>query len=182
MEKIKIKNISILCASHKGFDDRGCIGCNCDDSCCKFGADFDEEAYQFVIQHKDKIEKLIGVKIEDCFEKEIHKYSDYLGGQMRRSKMKGRYCVFHKLNKKGCTLYQLVHEEKISPRILPTICKTFPLSWENDKILLYNEQADSVIPIDCNCLEIANTSTKSILETQKDIIDDVFEIENNLRN
>jgi hypothetical protein len=173
----KIK-ISDQCFTQKGFNEAGCYGCDCNDSCCKFGADFDKESYDLVIANNEEIEKLVNRKIEDCFEKEWSNDSEFLGNNSIRS-VKGDhgYCIFHNTEGKGCILYKLESQGKINRRIIPSICRLFPLSWENGNLIVYHEQKDSVIPHDCNCVESINTTSKNILETQKEEILDIFNLD-----
>lgn len=176
--KIKILKISKKCYSQKGFNEKGCYGCKCDDSCCKYGADFDQEAFDLVIQNRQVLEKYLEKEIKDCFEATFSKDSEYLGGNSIRSiKGDNGFCVFHNKQGKGCLLYQLVQSEEISnKRIIPSICRLFPLSWDKSELKIYDEQDNSIIPIDCNCIEDENKTEKSILETQKKEIDDIFDV------
>lgn len=182
--KIKISKISERCYSQKGFDNRGCYGCNCDDSCCKFGADFDKESYDLVIKNKEIIEPLIECKIEKCFDSEFSNDKEYLGENSIISlKGKNGYCVFHNKNKKGCVLYELVITKGISKRMIPSICRLFPLSWENGTIVVYDELEEkepyplTTIPLDCNCLELNNTTSNNLVITQKKEMDDIFDMD-----
>ncbi len=176
--KIKISKISKKCFLQKGFDDKGCYGCKCDDSCCKYGADFDQESFNLIIQNKDMLEKIIGKNINDCFEKTFSKDSEYLGNNSIRSiKGENGFCVFHNKKSKGCILYHLVQSGEISNRkIIPSICRLFPLTWDNGKLKVYNEQENCIIPIDCNCIDPENVTKRNILETQKPEINDIFDI------
>ena len=181
--KIKISKISKKCYSQKGFDSRGCYGCNCDDSCCKYGADFDKEAYDLVIQNKKIIEPLVECQVEKCFESKFSNDKEFLGENSIRSlKGKNGFCVFHNKNRKGCILYKLVNTKGINKRIIPSICRLFPLSWENSTLIVYNELENTdqfplaTIPIDCNCMELENTTSNNLVETQKKEIDDIFDI------
>lgn len=176
--KIKISRISKKCYEQKGFDEKGCYGCKCKDSCCRFGADFDQEAYDLVLANRQVIEKNIGQKIETCFETRPSGDPEYLGkNSIRSKKNESGFCVFHAKSGKGCILYKLVLSGEIANRrIIPSICRLFPLTWNNGVLQVYDEQENSTIPADCNCLEKSNNTTKNILETQKHELDDIFEL------
>ncbi len=178
-DKIKISKISKQSFIQKGFDERGCFGCKCNDSCCKYGSDFDKESYDLVISNKNLIEPLINKKIEDCFEKKWSNDNEFLGNNSTSS-IKGNhgFCVFHNTEGKGCILYNLVNVKKINKRIIPSICRLFPLNWHKGELIVYNEQKKEVIPNDCNCVDLQNTTSKNILETQKKEINDIFDIDN----
>lgn len=174
--KIKILKISKKCYLQKGFDDHGCYGCECDDSCCKFGADFDKESYDLVAENKQIIGEIIGKRIENWFEIKFSNDLEYLGKNSIRSiKGENGYCVFHKQKGKGCILYQLVSSGKITNRrIIPSICRLFPLSWNKSELIVCDEEGGT-IPKDCNCLK-SNITRKSLFDTQKKEIDDIFDI------
>ncbi len=175
--KIKIAAVSKLASSQKGFDEKGCFGCKCKDSCCRYGADFDKEAYDLVIVNKNLIEPLIGRKIEDCFEKKWSDDTEFLGNNSVRSiKNEQDFCIFHNTKGKGCMLYNLANTQGINRRIVPSICRLFPLSWRKGTLIVANEEKGSAIPDDCNCVDPQNTTSKSIVETQKDEIKDIFEM------
>lgn len=173
--KIKINTISDRCLKQKGFDERGCFDCACPDSCCKFGADFDAEAYELVIAHSSAIEPLIGRKVSDCFGKKWHHDPEYLGGKMIRSR-KGPdgFCAFHNPSGKGCILYKLAMEKKAAKRIIPSICRVFPLTWDNGKLVVYDEHGNGAIPRACNCVEAANKTLKTVLHTRQEEFEDIF--------
>jgi len=79
--------------------------------------------------------------------------------------------MFRLPNRKGCVLYKLVEGGKAKRRIIPSICRLYPLSWGGGKI--YFEDA---IEPDCRCLHRDNSSSKSIFETQIKEIKDIFKI------
>ena len=156
-----------------------CYGCKCNDSCCKYGADFDKKSYDLIKKHKILVEDRINININDCFDNVFSGDMEFIGGNSIRSLVGADgYCVFHNKNGKGCILYEIVNNNKhISKILIPSICRLFPLSWENVKLIVYTEQRDSIIPIDCNCLDINNKTTKNILETQKNELIDIIEIQ-----
>ncbi|MFH1275681.1 MAG: hypothetical protein ABIH82_01065 [Candidatus Woesearchaeota archaeon] len=177
VNKIKISKISEECFQQKGFDEKGCFNCSCNDSCCRYGADFDKESYDLVLSNKNLIEPLIKMKIENCFEKEFSDDKEFLGNNSIRSLTgKNSFCVFHNSAGKGCVLYNLVNQNKINKRIVPSICRLFPLSWGDGQLYVSTDE-ESCFPKDCNCLHIKNVTSKSIFETQKNEMDDIFNIE-----
>lgn len=177
MQKIPLSKIDPKCFVQKGFDERGCYGCSCDDSCCKFGADFDKAAFDLVVAHRSVVEPLVGRKVELCFKKQFSGDCEYLGGDAIKSvKGENGFCVFHNKEGKGCILYGLVSAKGLDRRIIPSICRLFPLSWGGGKLVVYDSYKGH-IPADCNCLDPTNLTTKSIWETQKDEIEDIFAID-----
>jgi hypothetical protein len=177
MNKIKISTISRDVFYQKGFDDRGCYGCACQDTCCTHGCDVDRESYHLIFEYRELIEELVGVKLEDCFEENWSGDKEYLGGNSIRSKRgQSNFCIFNVHAGKGCILYHLVSEVKVPRRIIPSICRLYPLTWDNGGIGLEKDCEPT-----CNCLEKENHSQSNIFETQKHEIKDIFEIRGEMR-
>lgn len=175
VKKIVIKKISKKVFTQKGFDERGCYGCDCKDLCCRHGCDVDFRCFEEIFKNRRIIEKALGKKLEDCFEKRIYNSREYLGGKVARSKkLETGFCAFHNKEGKGCVLYKLVSKKKISRVSVPSICRLFPISWGDDTLYLYNEE-DGSIPKSCNIFEKQNKTKKSIFETQEKEIKDIFE-------
>jgi len=177
MDKLNIKKISKSLYKFRGFDERGCYGSKCQCQCCQYGADVDKEAYDLIKKNRKIIEKRLNKKLEDCFHKTWYKDDEYLGGSHTRTKMGNTgYCIFHMSNiegkgVKGCLLYFLASKKKISKRIVPTICRLYPISWGNETLYLTDD-----FEKECNCLCNKNNSKENILETQKKDIEDIFDI------
>ena len=75
---------------------------------------------------------------------------------------------------KGCVLFKLAEEEQLPRRIIPSICRLFPISWNNGTMEYYEKEN---IPAVCNCLDPGNTNARAVIETQSEAIEDIFEIQ-----
>ncbi len=176
-DKIKISKVSKKCYLQKGFDGRGCYGCACCDVCCQYGADFDKVSYDLIVQNRDMLEPLLEQTIEQCFEDHFSNDPEFLGKNSIRSLTGANgFCAFHKKNGKGCILYELANENKVEKKIIPSICRMFPISWKNGKLIVYDEQENICIPDTCNCSEIENITSQTIWDTQKNSIVEIFDI------
>ena len=134
----------------------------------------DKEAYDLIKEHKARIERVSATKFEDFFENAWSGDRDFLGGNSIRSKVgKEGCCIFRFPEEKGCILFKLAMEDELPKRIIPSICRLFPLTWNNETLEYY---AREHVPEACNCLEAQNKEGKSIFETQKEAIEDIFEI------
>ena len=178
MNKIKLSKISKKCNTQKGFNNKGCFGCSCKDLCCfDANVDFDKESYELFMKYKALIEPIIKKPIEACFEKGWYNESDYLGGNMKGAiNNKDGYCIFHNEGGKGCILFNIVLENKLSQRMIPSICRLFPLSWMDGELVVYDEDGEDIIPPECNCMDPKNKTKKTVLDTQKKAVEDIFEI------
>jgi len=176
MDKIVIKKIKKECFQHKGFDNRGCMGTNCGDSCCRWGADFDEESMQLVYKNRLIIEKLIKRKLDLCFLKRKLGDSEFLGGNALRSRIRNGFCVFHNQSGKGCVLFALAYNGQIPQRAIPSICRLYPLTWNFGHLEVYK-------PIEkgCNTIIKSNKTGKSIMRTQKQAVEDIFSFIKNIK-
>ncbi|HPS21029.1 MAG TPA: hypothetical protein PKY78_08595 [Candidatus Omnitrophota bacterium] len=174
MKKIKIKNISKECFTRKGFGVK-CSVSSCQDACCRYGADFDKESYEKVYENRQLVEVATGIDLDLCFENEWQGDKDYLGGDCILSKvMPSGYCAFHSPNGKGCVLYQIAEKHGVSRRLIPSICRLYPLTWSDEgELIVYDEDGDD-IELDCVCTNPEMMSAQSLFETQKREIDDII--------
>jgi hypothetical protein len=171
MKKIPLKDIDEEVLSFRGIDGDGCFRTACDDECCKFGADVDKESYDLIFEYREFIEEAIGFRIEKCFKKRWLDDSHYLGGNAVETRVGARgFCMFHAAEGKGCVLYRLVQEEDLPRRLIPSICRLYPLTWEDGELMV----ADAV-HASCNCLK-KEAFAKSILATQWREVEDIFDL------
>lgn len=177
MKKIKISGISQKAPFQKGFGKSGCHNSGCPDSCCRYGADFDKAAYDLVLKHRRLVEERSGKKIETCFEDEWSGETDFLGGDSVRSTVADDgYCCFHSPSGKGCVLYQLVFEKALPKRLVPSVCRLYPLTWADGVLTVYDEDGEDNIEPDCACVDPKYPAQSNILATQFSEILDIFEI------
>jgi len=173
MKKIEITKIAKKVLSFRGLGHKGCYGADCDDECCKYGADIDKESYDLIFKNRKSVEKAIEAKLEDCFKDAWYDEEDFLGGNGTETKVgKSGFCMFHNPKGKGCVLYELVNVNKLPRRIIPSICRLYPLTWRGGELTVAGDIYDS-----CDC----KLSQKNILETQKKEIEDIFEIRSEIK-
>jgi hypothetical protein len=176
MNKIKINKIDKEVYKQPGFPTGpfdSCLHCHCGvnglgGTCCWEGADIDKEAYDLIIENKDELEKRIGQKISECFEKEWLEDTDFLGGKGIATKTKNNTCIFRVSPKRGCEIIKLVVEKKLPRRMIPSTCRIYPLTWDEGRLFVRE------IEPGCVCLNLDNKIKKSIFESQKSEIDDIF--------
>ena len=169
MNSIEIVGISEELFQLKGFDEKGCFGSDCQDACCRKGCDVDKESYGLIMQYRRDIEAFLEFPLEDCFEKVWSDQIDFLGGGSIRSSLINGSCSFHIPAGKGCVLFRLITERNYPKKMLPSICRLYPVTWDK-RILCLEKDIEKT----CNCLDPHNPGTTKLWDTQKEAIEDIF--------
>lgn len=179
MKKITIRHIDPKLKKQKGLFDDGCMGASdCKDECCEWGCDIDLVTLKLIEKHRHEIEPLIGARIEDCFSTRLKKDDDYIGGAYRETAVRksDKRCAFHLIGKRGCSLFSMWAEKKAPKRIVPTICRVYPITWHRGTLFI-----DSPLRKPCKCKEPTPKGAKvpSLLDTQKKELRALFEFVGN---
>jgi hypothetical protein len=175
IKKIKIGHVDPDIKTQKGLFGDGCMDANCYDICCEYGCDVDLASLRLIYKYRHMIEPLIRAKVEDCFATELKVDEDYIGGSYRESAVResDERCAFHLVGRKGCALFYLWGKEGLPKRIVPTICRTYPITWHRGRLFV-----DRPLRKACKCLEKTPNGMKvpSLYETQKREISALFDI------
>ena len=173
--KITITRVDADIATHNGLFDEGCYGSSCKDECCGWGCDMDLTTLKLVQKHRKLVEPLIGAKIEECFSTPLKIDDDYIGGAYRETavRKKDGLCAFHLKGQKGCSLFYIWITEKLPKKIVPTICRTYPITWHRGRLFI-----DKPLKKNCKAKEKTPKGTKvpSLFETQKKEVRALFDI------
>lgn len=177
MNKIKINTIPTQITKYKGFSSKGCLGTPCNDKCCTFGSDVDKESFELMHKHRPLLETTINRNLDDCFETWSGD-DEYLGNNSIRSRVgEDGYCVFHNPEGKGCVLYMMVYGNNISRRLVPSICRLFPLTWQKGVLCFSLELGQDLIPPRCDLRRQEEEGQRTAMETQSDEFFDIFALE-----
>lgn len=189
--KLKLTSISDKARKHKGFSGGpfgGCLHCPCGvdgkgGACCRYGCEVDGASYELLFENRDLVEAVVGTPLETCFEGPMIIDNDYLGGRYIMSNINpaNGYCVFHNKTEKGCALFSLMKEKNLPARIMPAICRLYPLTWNEGHMFLYDEVVGS-IEVNCDCTLVSNETRKLLIETQLEEILDIFDLDPKLLN
>lgn len=171
MGKIGVIKVSDEVLNHKGFDEGGCYGSRCEDACCRKGADVDKDSYDLIMQYREPIQQRLGRDLDACFEKEWSNQTDFLGNNSISSTIINGSCALHLSHGRGCVLFQMVLQENCPVRIIPSICRLYPVTWNNGTIELIKG-----IEKTCNCLTSGDCNTRKLWDTQHAAIEDIFSI------
>lgn len=176
MKKIKIDHIDPKLMKQQGLYGDGCYGSDCHSVCCEYGCDVDVATLRVIEKNKDLIEPLIRAKIEDCFSTPLKQDDDYIGGAYRETatRKEDKTCAFRlRDGQKGCSLFYLWVTKKLPKRIIPTICRTYPVTWHRGSLFI-----DTPLRKECVCKvkPPEDTIAPSLFETQKKEVMALFEI------
>ncbi|MBI1911874.1 MAG: hypothetical protein HYS21_07700 [Deltaproteobacteria bacterium] len=178
MSKIKITDVDPKIMAQNGLWGEGCYGSDCHSICCEYGCDVDLATLKLIYKHKDLIEPLIKAKVEDCFATKLKIDDDYIGGAYRETatREKDKTCAFRLHDQKGCSLFYLWAVKKLPKKIVPTICRVYPVTWHRGRLFI-----DTPLRKECKCKEIVPKGTKvpSLFDTQKKEIMALFDIQDN---
>ncbi|HHD10902.1 MAG TPA: hypothetical protein ENK42_00540 [Deltaproteobacteria bacterium] len=176
IKKIKIRKIDPEVVRQKGLFGGGCLETGCDDICCEYGCDVDYGTLKLIYRYRHLIEPLIGASVDDCFSTELTPDDDYIGGAYRETLVReeDERCAFHLKDGRGCSLFYLWQTKGLPKRIVPTICRIYPITWHRGHLFV-----DRPIKRACRCLERVPKGVyiPSIYETQRRDILALFDIE-----
>jgi Fe-S-cluster containining protein len=121
-----------------------CLECNfCHDWCCSFGADIDIQNVAKIQQRKEEILPFVRPPEGEWFEPEYTYYEEYAGNQYTRINPQGPRCAFISRDQRGCGLHRYAISKGMDyHEIKPLVCTLFPLSFEEDILLLASELDD----------------------------------------
>ncbi|MEE9614400.1 MAG: hypothetical protein V3W31_05525 [Thermodesulfobacteriota bacterium] len=180
IKKIKIHYVDPDVHEQKGLFGSGCYESDCDDVCCEYGCDVDLGSLKLIHRYRHLIEPIIKAKIEDCFSTEIKADTDYIGGAFRETAVResDERCAFHLIGKQGCSLFYLWRTKGLTKRLVPTICRSYPITWHRGRLFV-----DRPLRRSCKCMEAAPGGEKvpSLFQTQAREIRALFDIQERKR-
>jgi len=165
--KIRIKSVDPEVFTHKGLFDEGSYGSKCNDDCCVYGCDVDYASYKLILKYRKMIEPLIKARVEDCFATRLKKDDDYIGGAFRETEVRESddLCAFHLRGRKGCSLFYLWAKKGLPKRLVPTICRVYPITWHRGRLFV-----DRPLKRACKCREARPAGVErvpSVFDTQR---------------
>jgi Fe-S-cluster containining protein len=112
------------------------------DACCQYGCDVDLHERDAILARAADIRPLLRAEVQDApwFDDEIEEDADYPSGKVVRTAMHGEGCLFLAHDRRGCAIHRASIERGWDFRgVKPAICRLFPLSYEDDTILIADE-------------------------------------------
>ncbi|CAN5801602.1 hypothetical protein BH11MYX2_BH11MYX2_08130 [soil metagenome] len=112
------------------------------DACCQYGADVDLAERDAILARADQIRPLLNddVKHKPWFADEVEYDPDYPSGAVVRTAVHNGGCLFLSHEKRGCAIHRASIEQGWDFHgVKPAICRLFPLSYEEDAIVIADE-------------------------------------------
>lgn len=170
MNKIPLRSIAYRLFQLYGFGPGGCLACDCQDACCQHGCEVDKASYELAYQHREALERELGVNLDSCYTHQWSGEQEFLGNDCTRTTIRDGRCALHRPAGKGCVLYGLVEAEQVARRLIPSICRLYPLSWEGD-VLCCSDDLYSV----CDCQHGSVAGRQMMVVTHLQEIEDIFD-------
>ncbi len=112
------------------------------DACCQYGCDVDLAEREAILARAGDIRALLrpDAAAARWFDDEIEEDPDYPSGKVVRTEVLGGGCVFLAHDRRGCAIHRASLERGWDFRgVKPAICRLFPLSYEDDAIVIADE-------------------------------------------
>ena len=138
------------------------------DACCQYGCDVDLIERDAILARQDTIRPLLRAEIRNnpLFETDVEEDPDYPSGKVVRTEVHDNGCIFLAHDLRGCAIHRASLEQGWDFRgVKPAICRLFPLSYEEDSIVIADE---------FNEYSCAHVEGPSLYRISRDTIADVF--------
>ena len=112
------------------------------DACCQYGCDVDLKEREAILARAEQIRPLLRAEVRDrrWFDDEIEYDKDYPSGAVVRTEVVDDGCLFLQHDLRGCAIHRASIEQGWDFRgVKPAICRLFPLSYEDDAIVIADE-------------------------------------------
>ena len=112
------------------------------DACCQYGCDVDLAERAAIEARSDDIRALLRPEVAHArwFDPEEEVDDDYPSGRVVRTEVHDGGCIFLAHDRRGCAIHRAALEGGWAFRgVKPAICRLFPLSYEDDAIVIADE-------------------------------------------
>jgi Fe-S-cluster containining protein len=112
------------------------------DACCQYGCDVDLGERAAIEARGAEIRALLRPEVKDArwFEPDEEEDPDYPSGRVVRTEVHDGGCIFLAHDRRGCAIHRAALEGGWDFRgVKPGICRLFPLSYEDDAIVIADE-------------------------------------------
>ena len=138
------------------------------DACCQYGCDVDLRERAAIEARSDQIRALLRADARDArwFDPDEEVDPDYPSGRVVRTEVHEGGCIFLAHDLRGCAIHRAsIEGEWDLHGVKPAICRLFPLSYEDDSIVIADEYPEY------SCAHVAGPSLYRIT---RDALADIF--------
>lgn len=139
------------------------------DACCQYGCDVDLHEREAILAKAGDIRPLLVPAVRDVpwFDDEIEEDPDYPSGKVVRTALHEDRCLFLAHDQRGCAIHRASIERGWDFNgVKPAICRLFPLSYEEDMIVIADEYAE---------YSCAHVEGPTLYRITRDTLADVFD-------
>ncbi len=123
-----------------------CMACGfCNDQCCSYGVDIDEDNAQRLLGLGDDFKRFVGVDDSAWFTDEVVEDVEFPSGRNRRTRTRGSHCVFHRRDGdgRGCLIHAWCLDHGLDYHLLkPMVSILFPVTFEHGCLTASGEAVD----------------------------------------
>ena len=115
------------------------------DACCQYGVDVDLGEQKGILEHAEQIRSLLidEVKDQPWFKDEVSEDKDFPSGAFVRTRTHNDGCLFLSHDLRGCAIHRASIEAGWDFNgIKPHVCRLFPLSYDNESIVISDDYND----------------------------------------
>jgi Fe-S-cluster containining protein len=115
------------------------------DACCQYGVDVDIGERDGILAHAEQIRDILGVEAKDepWFGSEERVDVDFPSGRFVRTRTHGDGCIFLHHDQRGCAIHRAsIEGDWDFHGIKPHVCRLFPLSYDDEAIVLSDDYPD----------------------------------------
>lgn len=138
------------------------------DACCQYGCDVDLFERAAIESRADQIRALLRPEVQPLrwFDPEEEPDTDYPSGRVVRTEVYDDGCIFLAHDRRGCAIHRAAIEGGWDLRgVKPAICRLFPLSYEDDAIVIADEYPE---------YSCAHVEGPSLYRITRDALADIF--------
>lgn len=138
------------------------------DACCQYGCDVDLHERAAIEARREEIHALLRPEVQGVrwFDPEEVDDADYPSGRVVRTEVHKDGCIFLAHDRRGCAIHRAAVEGGWDLRgVKPAICRLFPLSYEDDAIVIADEYPE---------YSCAHVDGPSLYRITRDALADIF--------
>lgn len=136
------------------------------DACCQYGADVDVGERDGILDHADQIKAILDDEVADLpwFTEKETEDKDFPSGKFVRTQTHGDGCLFLRHDKRGCAIHRASIEGGWDfDGIKPNICRLFPMSYDDEAIVMSDDYADYSCAFEANTPSVYQVGRPDLL-------------------